>query len=142
MTRAEALARTATARVGRIATVRPDGTPHVVPLVFALVVNGRDVRLYWAVDRKPKRSTALTRIANIRANPVCEVVVDGYDEDWTRLWWVRLGGPGRVVEDGDERRTALAALAAKYPAYGAAPPEGDVVAMQVTDVRWWSAVDA
>jgi PPOX class probable F420-dependent enzyme len=142
VTRDEALARAAAGRVGRIATVRPDSTPHVVPLVFALVTDGAGVRLYWAVDHKPKRSAALARIANLRANPVAEVVVDAYDDNWTRLWWVRLGGTARVVEDAGERRAALEALAAKYPAYRTTPPEHEVVAIDVAHVRSWSASDA
>jgi PPOX class probable F420-dependent enzyme len=138
MTRDEALERAAAARVGRIATVRPDGTPHVVPVVFALVVDGSRTVAYWAVDRKPKRSTRLARIENLRANPAAEIVVDDYDEDWSRLWWVRLGGAGRVVDDPAERASAIEALAAKYVQYAADRPEADVVAIDIADVSFWS----
>src|SRR5918911_4927121 len=90
-----AISRLREARVGRMATVRPDGTPHVVPFVFALVsLHGGDLRLYWAVDHKPKRPRippgSLRRLENLRVNPAVEVVVDEYDDDWTALWWVRL----------------------------------------------------
>jgi PPOX class probable F420-dependent enzyme len=140
VTRDEAIERFARSGVGRMATVRPDGTPHVVPFVFVLVrLRGQGVRLYWAVDRKPKRSRALTRIENLRANPAVEAVVDHYDDDWSSLWWVRLRGSGRVVSSAEERTTALAALAAKYPRYRVGPPDGDVVAIDVHDVSWWSA---
>jgi PPOX class probable F420-dependent enzyme len=139
VTRSEALARAAAARVGRIATVRPDGSPHVVPFVFALVVDGDRVRLYWAVDDKPKRSTAIARIDNIRANPHVEAVVDEYDEDWRRLWWVRLRGIGRLVESDPERTEALAALSEKYPAYRRRLPAGAVLAIDVSDVWSWAA---
>lgn len=141
MTRSEAIARAAAARVGRIATLRSDGTPHVVPLVFVLVGDGDRVRLYWAVDDKPKRSTSIARLANIRENPAVEVVVDLYDEDWRRLWWVRLPGTARVVGDDRERAAALVELARKYPAYRRRPPHGAVVAVDVSDVRWWAAAD-
>lgn len=139
MTREEALERAARARVGRLATVRPDGSPHVVPFVFALVSDGEAIRVYWAVDDKPKRSARLVRIENLRANPAAEIVVDTYDEDWERLWWVRLRGAGRLVETTAERDAAIAALAGKYPAYRASPPRGDVVAIDVAEVRSWSA---
>jgi PPOX class probable F420-dependent enzyme len=139
VTRAEALARAAAARVGRLATVRPDGSPHVVPFVFTLVVDGDAVRLYWAVDDKPKRSTAIARIDNIRANPHVEAVVDEYDEDWRRLWWVRLRGTGRLVETDPERAAALAALAEKYRPYRRRPPAGAVLAIDVSDVWSWTA---
>ena len=139
MTRDEALERAARAEVGRIATVRPDGTPHVVPLVFALVRRGDRVTLYWAVDDKPKRSTELTRLENLRANPSAEVVVDAYDDDWSRLWWVRLRGSGRLVDDDAERASAVDALADKYARYRTRPPSGDVVAIDVHQVWSWSA---
>jgi PPOX class probable F420-dependent enzyme len=137
--REAAIERAAEARVGRLATVRPDGTPHVVPFVFVLVRDGTAVRLYWTVDAKPKRSTSLRRVENLRANPAVEVVVDRYDDEWTGLWWVRMRGTGRVVTSAEERRTALTALASKYPAYRSMRAEGDVVAIEVEAVSWWSA---
>jgi PPOX class probable F420-dependent enzyme len=131
----EALARLAEARVGRLATATPDGVPHVVPVVFAL--SGRTA--YWAVDDKPKRSRRLKRLANIGVNPRVELVVDGYEEDWTALWWVRAAGTARVVEDQEERGRALALLAAKYPQYRRSPPEGPVVAVDLARVSGWRA---
>jgi len=142
MTRDEALERAGAARVGRIATVRPDGTPHVVPVVFALVIDDDDVRVYWAVDAKPKRTTELVRIENLRANPAAELVVDAYDEDWSRLWWVRLLGTGRVVDDPAERRSAREALERKYEQYRMTPPPGDVIAIHAAAVTSWAAWEA
>lgn len=140
MTRDEAIARIRGARVGRLATVRPDGSPHVVPFVFALVGDGEgdDLLAYWAVDAKPKKRGAIQRIENIEANPAVEFVVDGYDEDWAGLWWVRATGRARVVSSG-ERRRALTALSDKYPQYKTAPPIGDVVAIEIDRVTRWFA---
>jgi PPOX class probable F420-dependent enzyme len=138
VTRDEALALAAAARVGRLATVRPDGAPHVVPVVFVLFAERDGLRIYWAVDDKPKLSTSLVRLRNISENPRVEVVVDMYDEDWSRLWWVRLLGTARVVSRDDERISALDGLAAKYEPYRRDPPSGDVVAIDVIDVRWWT----
>lgn len=104
------------ARVARLATVDPSGRPHVVPICF--VLDG-DL-LYTAVDEKPKRTRRLQRLRNIEANPRVEVLIDGYEEDWSRLWWVRLRGTARVV---DEPR-ALELLAEKYPQYRTHPPAG------------------
>jgi PPOX class probable F420-dependent enzyme len=137
--REEAVARLRGARLGSLATVRPDGRPHVVPFVFALVGEGADLRAYWAVDHKPKRSTSLQRLRNLESNPSVEFEVNGYDEDWSRLWWVRAGGRGRIVENVPERAAALAALAAKYPGYEERPPEGAVVAIDVERVTGWHA---
>lgn len=139
MERREALARLRAAPVGRLATVTPDGRPHVVPFVFALVEDGRALRVYWAVDRKPKRSSRLRRLENLEANPHAELVVDGYDEDWDRLWWVRASGTGRVVDSPAERDLALSALAAKYPRYAVEPPEGPVVAIDIERITGWQA---
>ena len=123
------------ARVGRLATADAGGIPHVVPFVFAVV----DHTLYWAVDQKPKRSRRLRRLDNIAANPNVEVVVDRYEDDWGRLWWVRAAGTARIVEDDPERGRALEALAEKYEQYRTQPPEGPVVAVDVTRVSGWDA---
>jgi PPOX class probable F420-dependent enzyme len=106
-----------------------------VPLCF--VLDGEVV--YWAVDHKPKRSTRLRRVDNLRADPRCSLLVDHYDEDWTRLWWVRLDARARVVDDAAERARALALLAAKYPQYTEAPPRGDLLAVRVERWLGWSA---
>lgn len=134
----EARRRLATARVGRLATADAGGVPHVVPFVF--VLDGDTI--YWAVDEKPKRSRELKRLANIRANPNVEVVVDRYEEDWARLWWVRASGPARIVAEKREADGALSLLAQKYPQYGASPPRGPVVAVEVAHLRWWESSSA
>jgi PPOX class probable F420-dependent enzyme len=126
--------RLTTARVARLATTDPDGRPHLVPIVFAIEGD----TLYTAVDQKPKRSRTLRRIENARRRPDVTVLVDDYDEDWERLWWIRLRGRARVLDDGLERVRALTLLAAKYPQYHADPPDGPVLAVDVTDVRTWS----
>jgi PPOX class probable F420-dependent enzyme len=126
--------RLTTARVARLATTDPDGRPHLVPIVFAIEGD----TLYTAVDQKPKRSRTLRRIENARRRPDVTVLVDDYDDDWERLWWIRLRGRARVLDDGLERERALTLLAAKYPQYRADPPDGPVLAVDVTDVRTWS----
>lgn len=123
------------ARVARLATTDPDGRPHLVPIVFAI---GGDT-LYSAVDRKPKRSSRLRRIENARARPDVTVIVDHYEDDWGRLWWIRLRGHARVLDQGPERERALELLKEKYPQYRSEPPEGPVLAVDVTDVLEWSS---
>lgn len=131
----EALSRLADARVGRLATVDAGGTPHVVPFVFAL----DDMTVYWAVDSKPKRSRQVKRLENIRANPNVEMVIDGYDEDWSELWWVRAAGPARIVEADEERARALELLSDKYPQYRNEAPDGPVVAIDLARISSWEA---
>ena len=126
------------ARVARLATVDPDSRPHLVPICF--VLDG-DV-LYSVVDRKPKRSTNLKRIENVRTNPQVTVLVDHYDDDWTQLWWIRLDGHARVLTEGQERERALALLEAKYPQYSAETPEGPVLAIDIERRRRWAHGDS
>lgn len=137
MDRDEAWARVRYARVGRMATVTSSRRPHVIPFVFALVEQGPARVAYWAVDRKPKRSTDLQRIRNIEENPAVEFVVDGYEEDWERLWWVRCSGTARVVDTDAERRSALHELEEKYPQYAIDPPDGPVVAIDIETCEGW-----
>ena len=121
------------ARVGRLATTRPDGRPHVVPCCF--VLTGETV--YSAVDGKPKTTLALQRLRNLAEHPAASLVVDHYDEDWTQLWWIRLDGTARVLESGAERDVAIGALTAKYAQYVEAPPPGAVIALDVETWRAW-----
>ena len=120
--------------MARLATIDPDGRPHLVPIVFA--VHGDT--LYSAVDRKPKRSQRLRRIENARLRPDVTILVDHYEDDWSRLWWIRLRGRARVLDEGEERERALNLLREKYPQYRADPLDGPVLAVDVTETREWS----
>ncbi|MFC3983062.1 TIGR03668 family PPOX class F420-dependent oxidoreductase [Streptosporangium jomthongense] len=97
----EACSRFETARVARLATVSDDGRPHLVPVTFAVV----DDVIAIAVDHKPKSTVRLRRLANIAANPQVSLLVDEYDDDWDRLWWVRADVPrsGKRGRSGPER---------------------------------------
>lgn len=126
--------RFAEAPVARLASVRPDGSPHLVPVTFALL---DEEQIVFAVDHKPKSTNDLQRLANIAAEPRVSFLVDRYDDDWTELWWVRADGLARVLDDateGDARETALDALAAKYRQYRDVRPAGPVVCTRIT--RW------
>ncbi len=121
------------ARVGHLATVRSDDLPHVVPCCFIL---SRET-LYSAVDAKPKTTLALQRLENVRANPSASLLVDHYDEDWSTLWWIRVDGIARIIEDSPEYRGAVTELAAKYEQYAHDPPPGPVLAIDVNVWRAW-----
>ena len=133
----EALTRFADARVARLATAGGDGVPHLVPVTFA--VSGDEI--VFAVDHKPKRGTDLRRLRNIQANPAVCFLVDGYDEDWDTLWWVRADGHATIHSDPAGRAPAVAWLRAKYGQYRERPPEGPVVRTRVTMWRHWAARD-
>jgi PPOX class probable F420-dependent enzyme len=122
--------RFAQARVGRLATVTAQGRPHLVPVCFVL----HEGRVYTAVDAKPKATTALKRLDNVRATGRTSVLVDHYEEDWSLLWWVRVDGTAAIVESD----RALDALAAKYEQYRAHRPGGPLIAIEPE--RWSSWV--
>jgi PPOX class probable F420-dependent enzyme len=127
--------RFAQAPVARLATVSPDGGPHLVPVVFAL---DGDV-VYTAVDAKPKTTQRLRRLANIAGNPRVSLLADHYADDWAQLWWIRVDGIASVHHDGDALRIGLDLLRAKYDQYQSVSLNGPVIAVAV---RRWSSWQA
>ncbi|MDA0565107.1 TIGR03668 family PPOX class F420-dependent oxidoreductase [Streptomonospora sp. S1-112] len=130
----------ARARVARLATADADGRPHLAPVVFALwrAPDGGDT-LATAVDHKPKRTTALRRLADIAANPRVCLLADHYTEDWDRLWWVRAEGAARITAAGPEHAEAVARLRERYAPYRTTPPAGPAVLVSVDRWTGWSA---
>jgi PPOX class probable F420-dependent enzyme len=125
--------RLASARVGHLATVTAAHGAHLVPCCFVLEAD----TLYSAIDAKPKSTFALRRLQNIQSNGSASLLVDHYEEDWSRLWWVRVDGTGRAVDDSIERRRACDLLALKYEQYRAIPPPGPVLAIDIDRWRMW-----
>jgi PPOX class probable F420-dependent enzyme len=109
---AELLAR---APVGRLATADSNGVPHVIPVCYAVM----DGMIYSVLDQKPKRATLtrLRRVQNILANPQVSLVVDHYEENWERLWYILISGHAKLLEEGAERPAAIRVLRAKYAQY-------------------------
>ncbi|MEO3869043.1 TIGR03668 family PPOX class F420-dependent oxidoreductase [Nonomuraea sp. B12E4] len=127
-------ARVGEARVARLATVGADGAPHLVPVTFAV----RGEVVVTAVDHKPKTSTDLRRLRNIRHNPKVSVLVDHYDEDWTRLWWVRGDGTAAVHDGGPAWEDAVAALTGKYHQYRQRTPSGPAIVIAISRWSGWA----
>jgi PPOX class probable F420-dependent enzyme len=127
--------RLAAARAARLATLGRDGAPHLVPFCFAL----RGEILYSAVDHKRKRSSRLQRFDNVARDPRVGVLVDHYEEEWSKLWWVRLEGRARELESGPEADEALRLLTAKYGQYRDDPPTGPVLRIEIQRWSGWTA---
>jgi PPOX class probable F420-dependent enzyme len=122
--------------VGRLATTNAGGVVRLVPFCFAVV----DDRLVSAVDHKPKRTTRLGRLDDIVATGTATVLFDHYEDDWDRLWWVRIRGAATVHGDDEPfATTARRALAAKYAQYREHPPKGPVYSVRLDDCTWWRA---
>lgn len=135
----EALTRFRHARVARLATVAASGLPHLVPVTFAMSPAEPVVAI--AVDHKPKTTVHLRRLRNIAETGRVSILADEYDEDWTRLWWVRLDGRADILAEAAERAAPVAWLVAKYPQYQSNPPQGPVIRIDVETVRGWSYAD-
>lgn len=119
--------------MARLATVKLDGSPHVVPITFALAGN----LIYTMIDHKPKSKPNLQRLQNIRANPHVAVLVDQYDTSWSDLWWVRVDGLATIVDGGEIHQVAAANLGAKYQQYRDHPPAGPAIVITIAAVRSW-----
>jgi PPOX class probable F420-dependent enzyme len=131
----DAVAMFAGSPVAILATAAADGTPHLVPVVFA-VHNGV---FYTAVDAKRKTTQRLRRLANIEANPTVSMLVDHYDDDWTQLWWVRADGVAAVHYSGEEMAAGYAHLRQKYVQYQRIALDGPVVTVEVRRWSLWHA---
>jgi PPOX class probable F420-dependent enzyme len=133
-----ALALLRDARVGRLATADAAGRPLVVPVCY--VYDGG--RCYSAVDAKPKQTRNLRRLRNIADNPQSSLVVDVWDEDWSRLCWVIVEGRAEVLDGGADFSRAIDLLGAKYPQYRTLPLDrtsGAVIALTPDRVLSWRA---
>jgi PPOX class probable F420-dependent enzyme len=137
MTPQEARDRFAAEPVARLATVDAGGSPHIVPITFA--VDGNLV--VSAVDGKPKRGSPLRRLENIAANSRVSLLVDHYHEDWRRLWWVRADGAARIVERGPELARVLERLRDRYPQYRQVELIGPAIVVEVDAWIGWAAAD-
>ena len=125
----------ASRRVGHLATADARGTPHLVPVCFAV----REGELYITIDQKPKGDfRTLKRLRNIAENPIAAFVADRWDEDWTRLGWVMLRGPAEILAEGAEHDRAQALLRSRYPQYRAMALEGlPVITLRIARVTSW-----
>lgn len=138
--------RFAAARVARLATAGGDGTPHIVPVTFAVA----GPTIVCAIDHKPKSHqptshqpmstvAGLRRLRNIAENPRVSLLVDHYDDEWSRLWWARADGRARIVAAGrSEHDAAVRLLIARYDQYRTVPPAGPAIIVTVTRWSGWA----
>jgi PPOX class probable F420-dependent enzyme len=139
----------AQARRAVLATIAPDGRPRLVPICFVLD-EARPI-VYSPLDEKPKLVVEPRRLARVRdllRDPRVTILVDRWDEDWTRLAWLRCGGtasllePAAAAEDVAEQGAAVSALHAKYPQYATHDLAGrPLIRMVLERARSWGALD-
>ncbi len=129
--------------VARLATWDGRSRPHLVPIVFAPASG----RLWSPIDGKPKRTGELARVLHIRRHPQVSLLLDRYDPDWQRLWWLRIDGRAEIVEPEEasasgEFDAAAEALRRKYPQYATVPLFRDaprLIAIDAEATRSWCA---
>jgi PPOX class probable F420-dependent enzyme len=129
------------ARVARLATVDSAGRPHIVPVCFVY----RGKVFYTAIDQKPKRipPQKLARLRNLKHSPHVALLIDHYDEDWTRLWYILVRGKGKLLpaSASKERREVIRALKAKYPQYraGMLTDDAPIIRISIERIISWRA---
>ena len=74
-------------------------------------------------------------IKNIQKTPQVALLVDHYNEDWTRLWYVLVRGEAELVSAPAERKRAIQCLRAKYPQYSPEMLEDDAPLLRITPQR-------
>lgn len=121
-----------TARVARLAYAGGDDRPRVLPVTFALAGGS----VWSAIDEKPKRAPEPARLRHLRRRPEAALLVDLYDDDWTRLAWVQLLGKVDVLP-AESAPEAMEALAGKYAPYAERRPPGPLLRLSVEHSRQW-----
>jgi len=127
--------RISSVRSGTLGTVCPDGSPHLVPCVFALDAP----LLFIPVDGKPKRSRELKRLNNLKTDPRAVLLFHGWDEDWSRLWWVSVTGVAVILRTPTDMNHARHLLLARYPQYRTPEELDPIIQVQITNVMEWQA---
>ena len=122
--------------VARLATADNRGVPHVIPICFAY----DGTRFYSVLDQKPKRTSLmkLKRVRNILSNPNVTLLLDHYEEDWARLWYVLVSGTAQLIHEGEEHRRAIGLLRKKYPQYRHMDIDSNpIITITAKDVTSW-----
>ena len=119
------------ARVARVGTVNERGRVHLVPVTFALAGEA----WYSPTDAGERQAK---RLRNLARDPRVSILIDAYDDDWAKVWWVRLRGNGRVVSDGPEREYAGRLLRHKYPQFADTPSEEGAGPVMAVNIEHWA----
>ena len=107
------------ARVARVATISPDGSPHVVPICPLL----HEGRIYFATPGTTRKAR------NLRANPRVALTFDEYVEDWDALRGLMVQGRAKLIRRGLRWQGLRDMFNEKYQQYPMVSPivDGDVM---------------
>ena len=132
MDSARAFALIEASQVAVLTTIRSDGRPRPVPVVFAML---DDRRIISAVDHKPKSTSRLRRLADIERDERVGLLWQHYEDDWDRLWWVRMDGVARVLTDPTPEMRSRMQL--RYHHYEYTPPQGPWIEVTPEKLVGW-----
>ena len=101
--------------IGHLATADQNAHPHLIPICYS----SDGVSIVSALDQKPKSTGIrnLKRVKNIISNPQVALLIDHYDDDWQKLWYVLISGTATLLEKGEFQKKAIGLLVDKYPQY-------------------------
>lgn len=119
-------------RRGVMSTVDPDGSAHSVPVVFALTGD----EIISPIDHKPKTGVVMRRVRNLERDDRVTLLLDHYDEEWTRLAWLMVRGHATVEASASE--DLMRALNARYDQYAPDERHDALIRIRPTRLSWWS----
>jgi len=127
-----------------LVTIAPDGRARPVPVCF--VLSDDTPVLYTPLDDKPKQGNdplALARVRDIARDQRVAILADRWDEDWSRLAWLRAEGHAAVLAPGPGGHgAAVEALRAAYPQYRTHRlGERPLIRVEIDRVTTWGALD-
>ena len=136
MSNADACSRVGAARHGVLGTRHEERGVDLVPVVFATDVNRR---IFIPIDTvKAKSTPRLQRLENLRNDPRCALLVERYDDDWSRLWWVRIAGTGAAADSATVNQYRPL-LADRYPQYAEPGSISSGIVIEPAAIRGWRA---
>ena len=126
-----------------LVTIAPDGRPRPVPVCFVLADDA--AVLYTPLDDKPKQTddpVTMARVRDLQRDPRVSVLADHWDEDWSRLGWLRAEGHATLLDPGVEHASAIAALRAGYRQYLTHRlDDRPLIRIEIDRVTSWGALD-
>lgn len=119
-------------RRGVMSTIARDGSAHSVPVVFARIGN----EIVSPIDHKPKTGEVMARVKNLARDDRVTLLVDHWDEDWTRVGWLMVRGRGVVEPDAEMSR--MKALNERYHQYSPDERHDALITIRPTRLLWWT----
>ena len=121
-----------TERKAVMSTIATDGSPHAVPVVFALL----DDEIVSPIDHKPKSGMVMARVKNLARDDRVTLLVDHWDEDWTRLAWLMVRG--RAIVDDDPSGPDMRAINDRFEQYEPDERHDALIRIRPVKLSWWS----